>query len=366
MRAWLAAVAGLGVIAFAASNVGLKGEATAQSAAQKCSAGSRALGVTRTVEIDAKGGPRLGNMQYKDIDFLKDREVVLTFDDGPSRSHTKAVLDALEAHCTKATFFMVGRMAVADPEMVREVDRRGHTVGTHTWSHANLRATVPARAENEIELGVSAVSRALGRPVAPFFRFPYLADSRAMMAHLEKRDIAILSIDVDSKDFRTRDGRQMQANVMQRLAVSGKGIILMHDIQNSTATGIAGLLDRLKADGYRVVHLVAKTPAVTLAKYDETADGQLARKSAAAAGNPLARRSVVWPIAPGGAAVPTATVVKGSPPGGPAAAAGAGGAGAAGAGSAAGAAANAPPAPPPAPRLRGPADREWSADVFSR
>ncbi|HEY5827687.1 MAG TPA: polysaccharide deacetylase family protein, partial [Hyphomicrobiaceae bacterium] len=110
-----------------------------------------ALGTSRTVEVDTSKGPLYG-FQYKDQNFLGDGEVVLTFDDGPLRSYTVPVLEALAAHCTKATFFVVGRMAVADPEMVKEYDRRGHTIGTHTWSHVNLRAASPARARAEIEL----------------------------------------------------------------------------------------------------------------------------------------------------------------------------------------------------------------------
>lgn len=354
MRAWLAAAAGLCVSALAGLVAIPLTFAVAQDKPQTCRGVSGALGVARTVEIDTAKGPRLGKMQYKDIDFLGDREVVLTFDDGPSRTHTRAVLDALDAHCTKATFFMVGRMAVADPDMAREVDRRGHTIGTHSWSHANIRALGAARAVNEIELGISSVSRALGKPVAPFFRFPYLADSAASMAHLEKRNIANISIDVDSKDFRTHDGRQMQGNVMRALAQSGKGIILMHDIQTSTANGIMGLLNQLKANGYRVVHLVPKAPVATVASFDESAANLLTRKSAAAGANPMTKRSVVWPIG-SAAPPPTAAVSKGGPA----------------AGGPTGASAPAAPRPAPAPAadpapppvLRGPAD-DWSAKVF--
>ena len=80
------------------------------------------LGVARTVAIDTSLGPKFG-AQYKSSDFLADGEVVLTFDDGPSRP-TRDPLDALAAHCTKATFFMVTAAAFGDPEMVMEVDRR--------------------------------------------------------------------------------------------------------------------------------------------------------------------------------------------------------------------------------------------------
>ena len=60
---------------------------------------------------------------------------MLTFDDGPMPWITTSILDTLDQHCTKATFFSVGRMAIAYPETTRAIMLRGHTLGTHTWSH---------------------------------------------------------------------------------------------------------------------------------------------------------------------------------------------------------------------------------------
>ncbi len=251
------------------------------------------LGVSRVVEVDTTGGPGFG-VQYKGHDFLEPGEVVLTFDDGPLRHNTAKVLAALDAECTRATFFSVGKMALADPDMVREIAKRGHTVGTHTWSHRNLHSAAPAAALAELELGVSAVSKALGRPVAPFFRFPYLADSRGMIAHNQSRNLAMFSIDVDALDYRTKDAATVQRRVLAGLKHQGKGIILFHDIQVSTANALPALLAEIRKRGYKVVHLVPKSPAVTVAEYDAIADRELNRKSKAIAANPLANRSVTW------------------------------------------------------------------------
>jgi len=105
-----------------------RGETAAEAKRATCSERSRVLGVERIIEIDTTSGPLLGNMQYRDIDFLRPGEVVLTFDDGPLRRHTKSVLNALEAHCTKATFFMVGRMAAARMELEEEDLAVGKTI----------------------------------------------------------------------------------------------------------------------------------------------------------------------------------------------------------------------------------------------
>jgi hypothetical protein len=68
-----------------------------------------AVGVARVVEIDSTGGPLFGLQHLKGHDFLRDREVVLTFDDGPHPVSTGAVLKALEDECVKATFFEIGQ-----------------------------------------------------------------------------------------------------------------------------------------------------------------------------------------------------------------------------------------------------------------
>jgi peptidoglycan/xylan/chitin deacetylase (PgdA/CDA1 family) len=121
----------------------------------------------------------------------------------------------------------------------------------------------------EIEKGVSAVRRALGGPVAPFFRFPYLRDSKETLTHLAGRNIAIFSTDVDSFDFKFRNPDQLVKTVMDRLEKKGKGILLMHDIQPGTAKAVPHLLAELKAKGYKVVHMKARAPITTLAQYDE-------------------------------------------------------------------------------------------------
>jgi peptidoglycan-N-acetylglucosamine deacetylase len=230
------------------------------------------------------------------VDFLKPGEVVLTFDDGPLRRNTLRVLNALESHCTKATFFMVGRMAVADPAMVREIDRRGHTIGTHTWSHRKLGNVSAQSAKREIELGISAVSAALGRPAAPFFRFPYLSDPKSMITHLGERNIGTFSIDGDAFDYKTKSGSTVERHILRALKRRGKGILLFHDIQTSTARGLKSLLRKLHTRGYKIVHIVPKGKTKTIAAYDKIAKRRLGNLATALKASPLISRSVVWPI----------------------------------------------------------------------
>ena len=234
-----------------------------------------ALGVSRTVVIDTTGGPGFGLSQYAMHDFLAMQEVVLTFDDGPWPTNTRAVLDALAKHCTKATFFPIGKHALWHPSILKEVAAAGHTVGSHTWSHAILGKVKSDKAIEEIEKGFSAIKIALGAAPAPFFRFPALNDPQDARAYLATRNIAIMSHDLDSFDFKMRKPEDVIKSVLSKLEKKGKGIILLHDFQQATAKAALDMLTALQAKGYKVVHMRAKAPIATLAQFDEAAKAEV-------------------------------------------------------------------------------------------
>ena len=256
---------------------GSLGNATPTAA---CPGNPNALGVSRTVEIDTTNGPGFGSLHFKNYDFLQPGEVVLTFDDGPWPGNTPAVLAALAAQCTKAVFFPIGEHAMWHPEILKQVAAAGHTIGSHTWSHAYL-AKLPAdQYQLEIEKGISAVRAALGQPEAPFFRFPGLSFTPEQMSYLGTRNVSAFSADFDSQDFKIHKPDLVLASVMTKLKKTGKGIILMHDFQHGTAVALPEILAQLKANGYRIVQVKAKTPVTTLAQYDEQVIKQFGGASA--------------------------------------------------------------------------------------
>lgn len=272
--------------------IGAALSAMSSAAAAQCAPG--AIGTSRVITVETDTGRRYGNMQYPGPELLKPGEIVLTFDDGPHKQLTPVILDTLDQHCARATFFMVGQRAVAHPALVRDVARRGHSIATHTWSHRNLKQLSPEAAVSEMELGISGVQKALGVPAAPFFRFPYLSDPSHATQHLRQRQTGIFSIDVDSYDFRTRSPTVVMRNVMQQLAGKGRGIILFHDIQPSTAGALGALLSDLKAGGYRVVHLVPQHQQTTLAEFDRRI-GQDHPVGKVASLPPVGQRAAVMP-----------------------------------------------------------------------
>jgi peptidoglycan/xylan/chitin deacetylase (PgdA/CDA1 family) len=166
-----------------------------------CPAG--ALGVSRVIEVDTTGGPWFGE-PHGDPNFLGPKEVVLTFDDGPSPANTREILAALAKECTKATFFVVGEMVALHPEIVKEVAEQGHTIGTHTWSHPNLAKLSLADVTHEVEATFDAAQKASPEPIAPFFRYPYLSSSKTTEDYLKSRNIGQFAVDIDSQDWRVR------------------------------------------------------------------------------------------------------------------------------------------------------------------
>ena len=243
----------------------------AQPARAACT-NPNALGVSRTVEIDTTGGPGFGFEHFKQLDFLRDKEVVLTFDDGPWPVNTPSVLKTLADECTTGIFFSIGKHATYYPEILKQVYAAGHTVGSHTWSHATLtnKKLTDDQKKEEIEKGISAVKWALGGvSPSPFFRFPALQHPPEMVTYLGERNIAMFSCDLDSFDFKASKPQQVIDVTMKKLDKLGKGIILMHDFHKHTAEALPDLLKKLKAGGYKVVAMKAKAPVQTLPQYDE-------------------------------------------------------------------------------------------------
>jgi peptidoglycan/xylan/chitin deacetylase (PgdA/CDA1 family) len=157
---------------------------------------------------------------------LSDKEVVITFDDGPVPRYTNQILDILAAQCVKATFFIVGEMAHAHPATVRRVFAEGHTIGTHSENHPLHFGKLPrSLVEYEIDKGIIDVGVALGdhRQVAPFFRVPGLARSEVIDSELAARRLVLFSSDTDTDDWHPRiSAKKIITLAVKRLEARGK------------------------------------------------------------------------------------------------------------------------------------------------
>lgn len=231
--------------------------------AADCPGHPDALGTSRTLVVDPREHPLIGTMQYRETLPLKDHEVVLTFDDGPLPKYSNQILKMLDDECIKATFFIIGQQAKANPEGVRKLIAAGHTVGTHSMNHPLTFDRMPIeKAEAEINGGIEWTSAAMTDPskqLAPFFRIPGLMRAEGVENHLISRGIQVWSADFPADDWRHVSSDRVYQLAMQRLEAKGKGILLLHDIQARTVAAMPKIIRDLKARGYRIVHVVPAT-----------------------------------------------------------------------------------------------------------
>lgn len=225
--------------------------------ADACPGNPEALGVSREIVVSAAEYSRLGQMQYRQTLPLADREVVLTFDDGPLLPYSDRVLEILASHCVKATYFLVGRHARAFPSAVRRIYNAGHTVGTHSQSHP-LKTMAQGRAEQEIDGGIESVAAALGdaKALAPFFRVPGLLRTPNIEAQAKARELIVWSSDTLADDWKKITASQVLHLALSRLEAKGKGVLLLHDIQPRTVLMLPQLLAELKRRNFKIVHVV--------------------------------------------------------------------------------------------------------------
>jgi peptidoglycan/xylan/chitin deacetylase (PgdA/CDA1 family) len=229
--------------------------------AEPCPGNPDALGTERVMTVDARITPRVGRKHFPETLPLRDKELVLTFDDGPWPTTTPKVLAALKAECVRATFFLLGRNTDAHPQIARRALAEGHSIGHHTYSHPLLNGMPLDKAEAEINRGISRDELAINGtsrpdPTTPFFRFPGFASSQALLDRMQDRGIVVFGADVWASDWLAMTPEAELQLLLTRIAHIGRGIVLLHDTKAQTAKMLPALLRELKKRGYRIVHVV--------------------------------------------------------------------------------------------------------------
>lgn len=211
--------------------------------------GPDALGVSRTLVLTADSPPP--------YTLLQPGEVILTFDDGPDVFRTRPVLKELDAQCTRATFFLLGKAAKARPGMVRDIVAAGHTVGSHSMDHANLtQMSVEDAVENATDAR-KAVEAATGVP-EPFFRFPFVATNPDLSAAIHAAGLIDVTVTADGADWTGNTPEEAVDMILAKLEQHDRrGMVLLHDPMKGSAARTRYLLQSLKEHGYRVVALEA-------------------------------------------------------------------------------------------------------------
>ena len=232
--------------------------ATSGMARADCTPQEGQLRTTRTLLVNTIGGSEIGSLQYSQSLDLNDKEIVFSFDDGPHPENTPQILDILDSHCVMATFFLVGLYVERHPELVREIVRRGHNIANHTYSHPLLHRRSLASGLREIERGQAAIDAALVETdftSQPFFRLPGLNDTTGLKAELARRNIAVMSCDFGSDDWRRISSDEVYRRSLRNIEARGSGMIIMHDTQSRIVAALPRLLDTLQERGYNAVHI---------------------------------------------------------------------------------------------------------------
>ncbi len=224
----------------------------ALAAAAQC--GPDVLGTSRTLTLKREAAA-WGSAQHAALPTLAPKEVVLTFDDGPRPESTPVVLKALAEQCVQASFFMIGEPLRQHAALARQVRDAGHTVGIHSDRHEHLPQLPPAAQTADLDAVVASYRAVFGTEPAAY-RFPFLEETPTLLGALKERGLTVMSIDAGAEDWLPDQTPQMLAGkLLGQLAKSGGGIILLHDAQDQTAKALPFLLQALKSNGYRVVHL---------------------------------------------------------------------------------------------------------------
>jgi peptidoglycan/xylan/chitin deacetylase (PgdA/CDA1 family) len=186
---------------------------------------------------------------------LNENEVALIFTDGPNPTYTIRILDILKATGVRATFFHIGQLIRARPEIDHRLVDERHTLGTHGFSHHDLSRIDLKSAERIIEKGREEAEAASGVD-APFYRPAYGRLNNDIRAILKRRKMPVFMTNIDSGDWKTRNVNTLYDRVLEFVEKEKGGSILFHETQEQTVIVLRALIDELKARGYHFVVFV--------------------------------------------------------------------------------------------------------------
>lgn len=197
----------------------------------------------------------------------KNKELILTFDDGPHPRYTKMILKTLQTAGVKANFFMLGQNALAYPKIARRVLDEGHSVGSHSHNHPFMgvwNAKTCASGEikcvsdsssalKNIAKAHKAISEVLGW-IDPFFRFPYGASTKQLREAVKQNNLVEFHWNIDSKDWEAKQTpKKLLKDVVKLIHQQEKGIVLFHDIQRVTVESLPAFLEAVDQAGYTLM-----------------------------------------------------------------------------------------------------------------
>lgn len=175
--------------------------------------------------------------------------VALTFDDGPSKHWTEGLLDGLKERNVKATFFLIGANAEANPTLVERMVREGHLIGNHTYSHVQLTTISHEAAYREIDEANEVLSAAVGEGIH-YIRPPFGSWQEGLDSLV---DMQVVLWDVDPQDWKVQNTERIVDNVLKD--VKDGDIVLLHDVYRESVEAALQIIDELQERGYEFVRV---------------------------------------------------------------------------------------------------------------
>ena len=180
-----------------------------------------------------------------------EKVVALTFDDGPDKPYTEQILSVLDKHKVKATFFVLGGNAKADPDLIKKIMADGHDLGNHTMSHTKMQNKSVEPMKKDLA-GVDTILRGLGYEKEITFRAPFGITSPNLITALQQLDKRMVLFTFLPQDWTKISADQIYDNVMKQMKPGL--IITLHDGGNrreNTVKATEMLIENLQKQGYR-------------------------------------------------------------------------------------------------------------------
>lgn len=191
------------------------------------------------------------------------KQIALTFDDGPNDPHTLHLLDVLAKHNVPATFFLIGRYVNQRPDLAREISRRGHVIGNHTFTHPLLTFQSAARVREEIVECGKAIEETVGQH-SNLFRPPWGARRPAVFRIARDLGLEPVLWSVTGYDWNAPSADYIEQKVANR--IQGGDVVLLHDgghaqfgaDRSKTVTVVDRLIGRYQREGYEFVTIPSR------------------------------------------------------------------------------------------------------------
>ncbi|WP_316571715.1 polysaccharide deacetylase family protein [Neobacillus sp. YIM B06451] len=195
--------------------------------------------------------------EFERLSKAEGKEIVLTFDDGPTPEYTGEILRILKEQGIPATFFLIGKNAALHQDIVKQMVKDGHEVGSHTFTHPNTKdlseekLTFELNSTQRVIQGITGHTTMLYRSPLGDEEAKYFPDHFELMKKATELGYITVNYDVDSRDWELRDRDAIVENVLKQ--ASGGDIILLHDgggDRQATVEALPIIIEQLKAKGY--------------------------------------------------------------------------------------------------------------------